>query len=182
MLKKRTIQLIAAVGVSLILLGSVVLERVGLWDIVLGLNEVEKVASRFETSYVDVDRQVGPDEPAWKPIMNLIYRYSGVKIPTNREPKCFVRHQAIWSNKMDLGNGQIAEWTVPTTPIAIIFVEPITPMTNNDVLVVGSIRDIRRWVDLRRADIKFLINDIILGIMTVFLGFILWFMEERKPK
>lgn len=183
MIKKHIFLLIAAVGVPVLLLGSIITERVGIWDYFLGLNEVEKVASRFETSYAEgVDRQIGPDEPAWKPILNLIDRYSGAKFPTDRKPRCFVRHQAIWSNKIDLGNGRIAEWTAPSTPIAIIFVEPLTPMKNEDVLIVGSIGDIRRWVDMRRADLRFVINDVMLGFTAVLFGFLLWSMDIKKIK
>ena len=48
-------------------------EHFGLIDSFLGLHDVEAVAERFENSYdATVDRQVGPDEVAFKPLLRLM--------------------------------------------------------------------------------------------------------------
>jgi hypothetical protein len=173
--------LTSAVLIPALGLGFIITERTGLWDRWLGLTEVEKIAVRFETSYAEnVDRQVGPDEPGWQPVMRLIRRYSGVVIPAHQDPRALVRYQAILSGKVDLGSGHIAEWTAPSTPIAIIFKEPGLPIKNGDVLPVGTIADLRGWANRCRADLKFLISDVLLGLTTIGLGFLLWFSDLTK--
>lgn len=110
----------------------------------MGLNEVERIATRFETSYAKhVDRWVDPGEPGWQPLLGLIRRYSAASIPKDREPRGLARSPAIISGKLDLGDGQIAEWTSPNTPILLVFKDHEARILKDDVLPVGTIGDLR---------------------------------------
>src|SRR5581483_554503 len=70
-------------------------ERMGVWDHVSGLDSVQEVADRFE-------RSVGPDdavpvragEKEFDPLIDLIKRYSAVKLRTDKAPQVVVRSQA----------------------------------------------------------------------------------------
>lgn len=179
---KRFLQLSAAVLVPALGLLFIASERMGLWDRWLGLNEVERIATRFETSYAeDVDRWVDPGEPGWQPLLGLIRRYSGVSIPKNREPRGVARQVAILSGKIELGDGQIAEWTAPSTPILLVFSEHGKSFSMGDVVRVGAIGDLRVWCDRRRADLKFFMSDLLLGLTTIALGFVLWMVDLGGP-
>ena len=176
---KRFLQLSSAVLVPVLGLGFIASEKMGFWDRWLGLNEVERIAARFETSYANgVDRWVDPGEPGWQPLLELIRRYSGASIPKDREPRGIARYQAILSGKVELGNGQVAEWTSPSTPILLVFKDHSAPLIwNEDILLVGTIGDLRAWCDRRRADLKFLMNDVLFGLTAIVLGCVLWLAD-----
>lgn len=74
---KRFLEFLLVFLLPALILGFIVTEHMGVWDSWLGLNEVERIATRFETSYAkDVDRWVDPGEPGWQPLLKLIRRYS----------------------------------------------------------------------------------------------------------
>ena len=61
---KRFLEFLLVFLLPALILGFIVTEHMGVWDSWLGLNEVERIATRFETSYAkDVDRWVDPGEP-----------------------------------------------------------------------------------------------------------------------
>jgi hypothetical protein len=121
----RYLKFVAAVVLPLLYLSSIVSQRLGVWDWWFGLNEIEKVASHFETSYdPDVSRQVRESDLAWKPLLRLIRRYSIVTLPANRQPKVVACFAAITSAKIDVGQGRMAEWTAPTTPLVLLYQDP----------------------------------------------------------
>lgn len=103
---KRFLEFLLVFLLPALILGFIVTEHMGVWDSWLGLNEVERIATRFETSYAkDVDRWVDPGEPGWQPLLGLIRRYSAASIPKDREPRGVARSPAIISGKLDLGDG-----------------------------------------------------------------------------
>ena len=74
--KKRALELILYV-LPVVYVGFVIGDRAGLWDRLRGLDEVERVAARLETSYAtNVVRQIKPEDKAWRPLLSLIQRYT----------------------------------------------------------------------------------------------------------
>jgi hypothetical protein len=174
----------SAVILPVLILGFVISERTGFWDRYFGLNHVLEFATRLETSYAEgVDRQLRPGQPGWDAMLTLIRRYSPAQLPTNREPKLLGRSVAVTSAKLDLDGGKFAEWTAPSTPIILIYIEwPGQIVTPADYRVVGTIGDIRTWVDKRRSDFHFLTRDILLSMAGIVVGVILWLSEHRPKK
>jgi hypothetical protein len=163
---KAVLQLASAVLIPACAIGFVVVERAGLLDYYLGHDAVLEVAARLETSYAEnVDRQIGPDERAWRPLLRLIRKYSTATLPDNREPVMLARSVAIASAKLDIGQGQPAEWTAPSTPIILIYSDwPGHEVPPKEYRVVGTIGDLRAWVDRSRADLRFWIQDLSLAL------------------
>ena len=173
-----------AVGLPLVTLGFVVLNYYGFWDYCRGLHHVREIAARMETSYAeDVKRVIRPGQPGWDTMLSLIRRYSSAQLPANREPKLLARSVAVASAKLDIGPGQIAEWTAPSTPLVLIYVEwPGQPVEPADYKIVGTIGDIRAWVDKSRADFYFVTRDVLITLTSIFLGGLIWFVEFRPQK
>jgi hypothetical protein len=174
--------LAAAVVLPVIGIGFVLGDRVGLWDRALGLDHVEAVADRFETSYAKgVDRRVGMDEVAWDPLMALVRRYSRVKFPRDRKPSFIARGVAVLSGKLESADGIAAEWTAPSTPLYLAFELPVGQESHGaaDVLQIGTIGDLRSWVQQRREDLRFVFQDLFLALAGTSLGFLLWRVGER---
>jgi len=173
--RDRTLELTSAVLVPLFILSFIVSDRLGLLDWWFGHDEVLAIAQRFETSYADnVDRQVGRDEPGWKPILRLIRRYSNVEWSREEEPFMLSRFAAVASGKIEVGRGQIAEWTSPGTPLALLFGEPTESVPIEQLRVVGTIGDLRLWVDQSRDDIRFIVQDLALGGLALLVGAMVW--------
>jgi hypothetical protein len=157
-------------------------ERLGLWDQWLGLDLVEDVATRFESSYAEgVDRQVEGNEKAWEPLLDLIERYSSAELPTGREPKMLARMQAVQSNKIQTPAG-IAEWTAPTTPVLLVYKGRGAKLTNEDVCLVGTIGDLRVWAARRRDDFRFFAHDVSITLASVGLAFLIWFRGSPRQR
>jgi len=168
---------------SLVTVVFIVAERFGVWDRCLGLDQVLDVASGFETSYkAGVERVVRPGDPAWIPLIDLIHRYSPAELLVDRQPRLLGRHVAVASAKIDLGPGGIAEWTAPSTPIILLYVDwPGTTVYPADYRIVGTIGNLREWVDKRRSDFHFFTRDVLLSLMGIAIALILWFMDREGP-
>lgn len=159
----------------------IVADRIGVLDRVAGLDHVLEVASRLETSYAEVDRQVGPDEAAWKPLLSLIKEYSIATLPEDMKPRMLARSVAVSSARLDLGSGNFAEWTAPSTPVILIYSEwPGQTVQPDNYRVVGTIADLRIWVDRRRSDRRFMFQDIFLSLLTLVLAGIVWWIEHGR--
>jgi hypothetical protein len=156
--------------------------HVGMVDWWFGYHHLLKVAERFETSYApNVNRQVGPDEPAWRPLLRLIRTYSTVQLPMERQPIIITRTPAPASGNIPAGPGRIAEWTAPSTPVVLLFRElTAAGLLPEDVLIVGTIGDLRAWVDRDREWVRFIVRDVILGLLTLSLIVIAWHSEGSK--
>jgi hypothetical protein len=157
-------------------------EHLGWWDRYLGLTDVLEAAARFETSYSDgVKRVVVPGDSAWPPVLDRIRRYSPAQLPSGREPRVLARFIAVASAKIDAGPGNIAEWTAPSTPIALLYRDwPGNTIPPSDYRVVGTIGDLRAWVDKRRADLHFLGRDILISFTSVMVGLMIWLLEHAS--
>jgi hypothetical protein len=160
-------------------------ERTGVWDKLRGLDLVEDVANRLDTSYAaNVVRQIGPDEKAWKPLIALIYRYSTTKFPKDKQPRMVARALAVASAKLDLGGGRFAEWTAPSTPFMILYGDwPTTgrPLSNSDVWIAGTLGDLRTWIAQSKSDLRFVVMDVSLVLITISLGLLLWRINHSGP-
>jgi hypothetical protein len=175
-MSKRTLELVSAVIIPFCILIFVVSQRVGFWDWWFGLNDVEKVAVNFETSYAsDASHPVRPGDPSWQPLLILIRNYSHVDLPKGREPKVFARSVAISSQKMDLGDGKFAEWTAPTTPIILIYRDwPGQTVPPTDYRIVGSIADLRTWINRSKDDFRFIVQDFSLTFLSLVFAIMIW--------
>ena len=168
---------------SLAYVGFLIADRYAVWDRLRGLDSVEEVAANFETSYAaNASSPVRPGDKAWIPLLNLIYRYSHANIPRNREPHVVARFQAVWSSKLDLGPGQVAEWTAPSTPFALLYKDwPGNAIEPKDYRIVGTIGDLRNWIDNSKDRLRFLVGDVFVATFSSLLGIFVWLIErERK--
>ena len=179
--RKAVHQIVSAFVLPLLAFGFVIFERCGLFDWYFGHDAVLEVESRLETSYAaGVDRQVGPDEKAWKPLLRLIQKYSTATLREDKEPKVFARYVAVASGKIDNNSKVVAEWTAPSTPIVLDYRSvPGHGQTASldEFQIVGSIGDIRLWVDRSRADLRFWVQDISLAFFSRALGLLIWTRE-----
>jgi hypothetical protein len=161
-------------------------EHARLFDRWRGLDQVENVSDSFNHSYgVEPSKPVYPGTPEWAPTLRLIEEYSKHKLRTDREPSTIARMkatQSIQEQNTDL------EWTSPSTPIVVLYrhwpgnsAAGIGP----DYTIVGSIGDLQTWIAQSKAEFHFVVNDIILGLMSVALGVWLVIHEatsERKER
>jgi hypothetical protein len=178
---RRIGELILGIVLPLFGLGFVVSDRLGVFDEWLGHTEVLNIANRFETSYEPgIDRQVRADEDGWRPLLRLIRRYSSATLPDNEEPIVFARAVAIVSGKIEIGDSRAAEWTSPSTPTLLIFQEwPGSMVPKDKYLIVGTIGDLRKWVEDSRRDLRFVFQDVFLSIVAVSFGALL--LAQKKP-
>ena len=188
-MKKARIKL--GINISLIILVPLCLvlmawgEHTGRFDRWRGLDQVEKVSDSFNHSYgIEPSKRVYPGNPEWAPTLELIKEYSKHKLRADREPATIARMQAtqsIQERNTDL------EWTSPSTPFAVLYRQLPENLskdfTVDDYTIVGSIGDLQNWIAQSKAEFHFIVNDIILGLISVALGVWLVIHEatsERK--
>lgn len=179
---KRRLEFVTAVMLPLCVLSFVVSQRLGFWDWWFGLNHVERAVASFEKSYSpDASQWVKPGDPAWEPLMRLVNKYSIADLPKQRQPKMFARFTAVASSKLDIGQGQIAEWTAPTTPIALLYREwPGQTVPVEEYRVIGSISDLRTWISQSRDDFRFMVQDVFLSALSILLPLTIWLKQPSK--
>jgi hypothetical protein len=96
----------------------------------------------------------------------------------SKTPRVFARSVAVTSAKSDDAGG--AEWTAPTTPIFLIYRDwpghgDVPP---DDVMMVGTIADLEKWVRLDEADFDFRVRTIFLGLLSLIVGVFLALPER----
>lgn len=154
-------------------------EHEGIWDKWRGLDSVIAVAERFETSYENgIDRRVEKDEEAFEILLELINKYSLTTLPPHKRPTAIMRLKAIQSSKIHTGPSRIAEWTAPSTPIILIFGKIKQKMENEDVVIVGTIGDLRDWVEKCQSDLRFFVSDVAFTVVAFFVALGAW---SRQP-
>lgn len=167
-----------AVVWPLLYLSFVVTEHYGLWDSLRGLNAVKEVAAHMDTSYdPSVQRQYRPGDKGYSETLSLIERYTNAVLLKGRKPVMICRYVAVLSGKADLGNGKTAEWTAPSTPLIVLYHE--LPANPQEIVQVGTIGDLHLWIERSKADFRFFVQDIFLGVFSVALGASLWFAHRR---
>ena len=182
----RTIKFISAIVIPICVLVFLWSLRTEFWDKWFGIDEVEKVVKNFELSYSpDASHPVRAGDPAWKPMMRLIHKYSAIELPKEREPKVIARSVAVFSQKLDIGAGKISEWTSPATPVILLYKDwPGQSVPPQDYRVVGTIGDLRLWINQSRDDFRFIMQDVLLSALSITLGIMIWvgehFSQHRK--
>ncbi|HEX4103942.1 MAG TPA: hypothetical protein VHZ04_00485 [Candidatus Paceibacterota bacterium] len=162
----------ATIVVAALSLIFVITNHFHLWDKWRGVTLLEEASQSFNLSYApNASAPIYPNNPEWTPLINLIKRYSNVKLLPNKDPKVIARFQAISSGQVEDGPGQYAEWTAPGTPLAILYVAwPGNSAGPGDYQVIGTIGDLQNWIIQDQNDFSFLINDIILGTLSFLIG------------
>jgi hypothetical protein len=181
---KPILKFVAAAIMPAIYLAFVITDHYDVWDEVRGLNDVKVVAARMNTSYEEVQRQYRPSDKEWKATVDLIKKYTKSQLPPGREPLVVMRYGAITSAKLDLGYGKFAEWTAPTTPLALLYHEFPTPgsIKPEDIVIVGQIGDLFAWIDKSKTDFRFFVQNVLLGIFSLTLAILIWGIEHRERK
>ena len=71
-------------------------DRVGVWDYLSGLDDVEHITARFELSYApNASHPVRVGDREWKPLLKLAHGYSNAQLPPDREPRVIPRSVAL---------------------------------------------------------------------------------------
>jgi hypothetical protein len=179
--KWNSLEFVADVVLPALALIAVVSLRTPLWDWLFGLDAAEKAVASFEKSYgADASIPLTPGDKAWHPLQRLIRTYTTVTLPRNREPKVLARNVAVASAKTDLGPGRVAQWTAPTTPVWLIYREwPGQEVPLEDAVIVGTIADLRNWVEQYRERIRFFVQDLVLSLLSFTIG--LGMVLRRRP-
>jgi hypothetical protein len=181
-MSKRALDL-AVLLIPLVGVAFIALERVGLWDHVLGPDRAEEAASQFDRSYApDASAPVRPSDPDWEPLIGLVKRYSRADLITDRSPAVIARFQALASNQIPGVGTQVplAEWTAPGTPLVLMYKNwPGASVPPEDYRIVGTIGDLHTWIERRRADLHSNVMDFILTFATLALALAAWFRDRR---
>jgi hypothetical protein len=168
---------------SLLTFAILIFDRVGGLDYCLKIPLLETVAHRFELSYgPDASRPIKPSDKEWTPTLDLIREYSRTSFPKDKQPKVIARFKAVSSSQEQVGKEEIAQWTAPSTPLAILFKDwPGASVAPDDYRVVGSIGDLRSWVNAYRDKWKFITNDLLLGVLAVVTTALSFVGVEKSP-
>jgi hypothetical protein len=184
---KQWLEFALAVGLPAMTLLLVWAEHSGLIDHWRGLDRVQAVADNFSVSYdPNACNPVYPDNPAWKPLIEIIQRYSKSPLRRDRQPQTVARFQATLSGKSDIGNEHFSEWTAPSTPFVVLYrhwpENTGAEIPRDDFTVVGTIGDLQSWITQSKDDFHFLVNDVVLTFMALTLGYWLWRIERREHR
>jgi hypothetical protein len=167
----------------LLYVGFVIADRFGVWDHLTGLDLVEQAAANFELSYApNASTPVRVGDKEWGPLLKLCYQYSTAQFPNDKQPLLFARFVAISSGRTPPEGPITAEWTAPSTPLALLYHDwpshgDIQPA---DLRVVGTIGDLREWISKAKDRRRFLLQDVFLGTFTPLLGFAVFWIDWKK--
>jgi hypothetical protein len=158
-----------AFGASILAFVILLAEYVGGLDYVLSIRLLQGAAERFELSYgPDASRPIKPSDREWEPTLKLIEDYTKTSLPENEQPRVIARSQAVFSAQEPMGKGQIAQWTAPSTPILLIYKNwPGNTVSPKDYRIVGSIGDLRSWINQYRDRWKFRVNDLLFALLAL---------------
>jgi hypothetical protein len=161
--------------------GFVVADRLGIWDETSGLDLVQSASDRFEESYAEnASQPVRVGDKEWKPLLRIIYRYSRATFPTDKEPRVVARMVAPLSVRTPQAGPLKSEWTVPSTPLYLLYRDwPGQSVYPDDYRVVGSIGDLQEWISKEKDRRRFLVQDIFLGIFGPLLSVVIFWLEKR---
>jgi hypothetical protein len=182
---KWWVDLVRAAVLPVILLLVVLAEHYGVIDRWRGLDLVEAVADNFSLSYApNASAPIYPEDAAWKPLIALIERYSSAKLRRDKQPQTVARMVASLSTQEPMGSGRIAEWTSPSTPVVVFYRHWPNNTGQNippeDFTIVGTIGELQNWIVQSRNDFYFLLHDMVLGLITLGVGYSLWHMNHLQ--
>jgi hypothetical protein len=158
-------------------------EYAGGLDYLLNIRVLEGAAGRFELSYgADASRPIKPSDKEWGPTLKLIKDYTRANLPKDKEPRVIARSQAVFSAQEPVGKGQIAQWTAPSTPILLLYKDwPGNTVPPEDYRIIGSIGDLRSWIDQYQEKWKFRINDLLFALLGLITTALSLGGETEKP-
>jgi hypothetical protein len=169
-----------ALGLSILTFALVVAERLGALDWCLDLKPMQEVAENLSSSYAPVQRIFTPADSQWRPIIRLVQKYTSVPLPEKERPKAIARMPAVLSGKENLPQGGVAEWTAPSTPVVLVYGPGKVLTTGVDhIVVVGDIGNLSTWIAEYRDYWTFVLNDVLLGLLSVVTG-LLAFLETKR--
>lgn len=165
-------------------LGFILADRAGVWDRLCGLDLVEQAAARFELSYApDASTPVRAGDKGWKPLLNLAYRYSHAQFPADKQPRVIARFVAVLSNRTPTDGVVEAEWTAPSTPLALLYRDwPGNEVPREDYRIIGTIGNLREWISEAKDYRRFLVQDVFLGTFTPLLGFAVFLIDRKTER
>jgi hypothetical protein len=183
---KRRIELALSVVLPLLYLAVASADHFGVTDRLKGLDKVQGVGDNFGLSYgPSPSMPIYPDNPAWKPLLLLIRQYSKVKLRIDKQPQTIARFQASLSTEDRLGDGEISQWTSPSTPFVVLYrywpANTGKVIPKDDYTVIGTIGDLQNWITQSKNDTHFLIQDVLLTLAACVLGYILWRINYVQP-
>jgi hypothetical protein len=169
---------------AILTLALVIAERLGALDWYLDLKPMQKAAENLSSSYAPATQRIfTPAHSEWLPTIRLIRKYTSKHLPESAQPKAIARFRAVLSDKEDLSQGAVAEWTAPSTPIALIYGPGKALAVGADhVVIVGDIGDLSRWIAEYRDYWKFLLNDVLLGVLSVATALLAFLGTRRQNR
>lgn len=145
-------------------------EHFGGLDRWLEIPLLNSVATRFEQSYgPGASRPIRPHDKEWTPTIRLIREYTRTTLPRDRQPLVIARAQALLSAQEPIGKGQIVQWTAPSTPVLLLYKSwpgNKVKLSDEDARVVGTIGDLRSWINEYRNSWRFYINDLLFAVLA----------------
>jgi hypothetical protein len=177
---KRALNLVLVV-LPFVYLGYIVADRAGVWDHLCGLDSVEQVAVRFQSSYApDASHEVKVGDEAWEPLLRLMYRYSNASFPPDKSPRVLARSVAVASSIIPAEGPLIAEWTAPSTPLLLLYRDwPGNKVPPEDYRIIGTIGDLPEWINRARDHRRFIVQDLFLSIFTPLLALVVFWIEGK---
>ena len=162
----------SGVVISILSVSFAVMTLFGGWNYLRGDDLVSEVAARFDNSYSsDASIPVRPADKEWSPLIRIVTKYTHAELPHDRSPHVFARFSAVSSAKTEIAGNILAEWTAPTTPIALIYKDwPGQDVPKEDYRIVGTIQDLHEWIRRDEADFDFIWRTIIFGILSACVG------------
>jgi hypothetical protein len=173
---------LASLALPVLYLAFLLADRQGVWSHLRGLDSVEAVTARFEKSYApDASAPVSVGDPEWKPLINLIYKYSNADFPKDKKPQTVARLKATLSGEQLSPDGKLqSEWTAPSTPFMVLYRRwPGNAIPKEDWRIGGTIGDLRSWILRSKEDLRFLVKDVFLVLFSFIVGLLLFFHEHR---
>jgi hypothetical protein len=163
----------SGVAISIVSVVFAVMTYFGVWNHLRGDDLVSEVAARFDKSYSeDASIPVRRSDKEWEPLLRIIAHSH--RLPHDREPFVFARFPAVLSAKTEDGGKLMAEWTAPTTPVALLYKEwPGQGIPKEDYRIVGTIQDLHEWIRTDEADFDFVCRNIIFGVLSACVGMFL---------
>jgi hypothetical protein len=169
-----------SLAVPILTLVLVIMEQLGALDWWLGLNQVRRVARNLSLSVASVQRQFTPSDREWGPTLRLIRYYTKSSLPAGKEPNAIVRGQAVLGGAQALPGGAIAEWTAPSTPMFLVYGAGKVVAKGDHGIFVGGIGDLSIWIEQDLNWWKFLLNSVLVGLLSIGLVLLAWIQASAK--
>ena len=165
--------------------GFLIADHFGVWDNLTGLNLVKNVSDRFELSYAEgASRPVHVGDPEWEPTLAVIYRHSPTQLARDKEPKALARLRASLSVRTPPDGALTSEWTAPSTPMILFYVDWPTnegkDIPPENYRIVGTIGDLKDWIADEKDRRRFIVQDVFFGTFGPLLAIVVFLLEKQS--